>query len=90
MAALWGRYYCSHFEEEENFSQDLNLGSVGPVSVLVTQWVSSRRSSFVEAKICKKVKDGRSGIPEPEIPYQSLIAGRSGPERCFLGGTHRV
>lgn len=79
-------------------SQDLNLGSVAPVSVLVTQWVSSRRSSFAEAKICKKVKDGRSGIPEPEIPYQSLIGsealngfrGRSGPERCFLGGTHRV
>ena len=65
------------------------MGSVAPVSVLVTQWVSSRRSSFAEAKICKKVKDGHSGIPEPEIQYQSLIAGsealngfrgRSGPE----------
>ena len=64
------------------------MGSVGPVSVLVTQCVSSRRSSFVEAKICKKVKDGRSGIPEPEIPEPD--SRRSGPERCFLGGTHRV
>lgn len=78
--------------EEENFSQDSNSGSVAPVSMLLTQWISGRRSSFAEAPSCKKAWDESSRIPEPEIPYRSLKAGnealdgsrgRSGLERFY-------
>lgn len=97
-ATLWDRYDFSHFVAEENFSQDLNAGSVAHVCALNP--MDSREKKQFD-RVVKNVRwKFRSSwaqvlVQKPEsrgLGEMGLEEGveRSGLEKCFWGGIHRT